>query len=44
MAPVAVLGTTIKPLLVLWQAAQEVEEQCLRRVKPLYLAPRNAGP
>lgn len=44
MALVAVLGTTISPYLFFWQAAQEVEELERRRVKPLCLAPRTAGP
>jgi NRAMP (natural resistance-associated macrophage protein)-like metal ion transporter len=43
-ALVAVLGTTISPYLFFWQAAQEVEELRRRRVKPLYMAPRKAGP
>jgi NRAMP (natural resistance-associated macrophage protein)-like metal ion transporter len=43
-ALVAVLGTTISPYLFFWQAAQEVEELSRRQVKPLYLAPRKAGP
>lgn len=44
MALVAVLGTTISPYLFFWQAAQEVEELKRRHVKPLCLAPREAGP
>ena len=44
MALVAVLGTTISPYLFFWQAAQEVEELRRRRVKPLCVAPRDAGP
>ncbi len=44
MALVAVLGTTISPYLFFWQAAQEVEEQRRRHVKPLCLTPRAAGP
>ena len=44
MALVAVLGTTISPYLFFWQAAQEVEEQRRRHLKPLYLTPRDAGP
>jgi NRAMP (natural resistance-associated macrophage protein)-like metal ion transporter len=43
-AVVAVLGTTISPYLFFWQAAQEVEEQHRRHHKPLYVAPRWAGP
>jgi NRAMP (natural resistance-associated macrophage protein)-like metal ion transporter len=43
-ALVAVLGTTISPYLFFWQAAQEVEEQLRRTVKPLYVAPAAAGP
>jgi NRAMP (natural resistance-associated macrophage protein)-like metal ion transporter len=43
MALVAVLGTTISPYLFFWQAGQEVEELRRRRVKPLCVAPRNAG-
>jgi len=44
MAMVAVLGTTISPYLFFWQAGQEVEEQHRRHVKPLCVAPRDAGP
>ncbi|MEO8669256.1 MAG: divalent metal cation transporter, partial [Bauldia sp.] len=44
MAVVAVLGTTISPYLFFWQAGQEVEELHRRHVKPLFVAPRNAGP
>ena len=44
MALVAVLGTTISPYLFFWQAGQEVEELHRRHVKPLCIAPRNAGP
>ena len=44
MALVAVLGTTISPYLFFWQAGQEVEEQHRRHVKPLCVAPRDAGP
>jgi NRAMP (natural resistance-associated macrophage protein)-like metal ion transporter len=44
MAMVALLGTTISPYLFFWQAAQEVEERQRRNVKPLYMAPRQAGP
>ncbi len=44
MAVVAVLGTTISPYLFFWQAGQEVEELHRRHVKPLCIAPRNAGP
>jgi NRAMP (natural resistance-associated macrophage protein)-like metal ion transporter len=43
-ALVAVLGTTISPYLFFWQAAEEVEEQLRRVVKPLYVAPAEAGP
>ena len=43
-ALVAVLGTTISPYLFFWQAGQEVEELHRRHVKPLCIAPRNAGP
>ena len=42
-AVVAVLGTTISPYLFFWQAAQEVEEQKRRHVKPLCVTPRDAG-
>jgi len=42
-AMVAVLGTTISPYLFFWQAGQEVEEQHRRHVKPLCIAPRDAG-
>ncbi|WP_068076564.1 NRAMP family divalent metal transporter [Novosphingobium lentum] len=44
MALVAVFGTTISPYLFFWQAGQEVEEQHRRHTKPLYVAPREAGP
>jgi len=44
MGLVAVLGTTISPYLFFWQAGQEVEEQELRRAKPLCVSPRTAGP
>jgi NRAMP (natural resistance-associated macrophage protein)-like metal ion transporter len=44
MAVVAVLGTTISPYLFFWQAGQEVEELHRRHVKPLCIAPREAGP
>jgi NRAMP (natural resistance-associated macrophage protein)-like metal ion transporter len=44
MALVAVLGTTISPYLFFWQAGQEVEELHRRHVKPLCVAPREAGP
>ena len=44
MALVALLGTTISPYLFFWQAAQEVEEQRRRGVKPLCIAPRDSGP
>jgi NRAMP (natural resistance-associated macrophage protein)-like metal ion transporter len=43
-ALVAVLGTTISPYLFFWQAGQEVEEGHRRHVKPLFIAPRDAGP
>jgi NRAMP (natural resistance-associated macrophage protein)-like metal ion transporter len=43
-ALVAVLGTTISPYLFFWQAAEEVEEQIRRAVKPLCVAPAEAGP
>lgn len=43
MALVAVFGTTISPYLFFWQAGQEVEEQHRRHVKPLHVAPKNAG-
>ncbi|MCC6471065.1 MAG: divalent metal cation transporter [Alphaproteobacteria bacterium] len=43
MAIVAILGTTISPYLFFWQAGQEVEEQRRRHVKPLCVAPRQAG-
>jgi NRAMP (natural resistance-associated macrophage protein)-like metal ion transporter len=42
-ALVAILGTTISPYLFFWQAGQEVEEQRRHHVKPLYIAPRQAG-
>lgn len=35
MALVAIFGTTISPYLFFWQAAQEVEEQHRRRLRPL---------
>ncbi|NUR46448.1 MAG: divalent metal cation transporter [Sphingomonas sp.] len=41
---VAILGTTISPYLFFWQAAQEIEEEKRSHSKPLYVAPRNAGP
>jgi Mn2+/Fe2+ NRAMP family transporter len=41
---VAILGTTISPYLFFWQAAQEVEEERRTHSKPLYVAPREAGP
>ena len=44
MALVAIFGTTISPYLFFWQAGQEVEEQHRRHSKPLYVAPRRAGP
>ena len=43
MAVVAILGTTISPYLFFWQAGQEVEELRRRHVKPLCIAPRDAG-
>ena len=43
-ALVAVLGTTISPYLFFWQSSQEVEELHRRNHKPLYVAPREAGP
>jgi len=43
-ALVAVLGTTISPYLFFWQAAEEVEEELRRTIKPLYVAPAEAGP
>jgi NRAMP (natural resistance-associated macrophage protein)-like metal ion transporter len=43
-AMVALLGTTISPYLFFWQAGQEVEELHRRHVKPLCIAPRDAGP
>lgn len=44
MAMVAVLGTTISPYLFFWQAAQEVEEQHCRDIKPLQAAPDTVIP
>ena len=41
---VAILGTTISPYLFFWQAAQEIEEEKRSHSKPLYAAPRQAGP
>jgi NRAMP (natural resistance-associated macrophage protein)-like metal ion transporter len=41
---VAILGTTISPYLFFWQAAQEIEEERRHHTKPLYVAPRSAGP
>lgn len=41
---VAILGTTISPYLFFWQAAQEVEEGRRLHTKPLYVAPKKAGP
>jgi Mn2+/Fe2+ NRAMP family transporter len=41
---VAILGTTISPYLFFWQAAQEIEEERRNHTKPLYAAPRRAGP
>jgi Mn2+/Fe2+ NRAMP family transporter len=43
-ALVAILGTTISPYLFFWQAGQEIEEQRRHHVKPLCIAPRDAGP
>src|SRR5258706_1936094 len=43
MAMVALLGTTVSPYLFFWQAGQEVEELHRRHVKPLCIAPRDAG-
>jgi len=43
MAMVAILGTTISPYLIFWQSGQEVEELNRRHVKPLCIAPREAG-
>ncbi len=40
---IAILGTTISPYLFFWQAAEEVEEQRMDRVKrPLRLAPEQS--
>ena len=41
---VAILGTTISPYLFFWQASQEIEEARRSHSKPLYVAPRQAGP
>jgi NRAMP (natural resistance-associated macrophage protein)-like metal ion transporter len=41
---VAILGTTISPYLFFWQAAQEIEEEKRHHHKPLYVAPKRAGP
>jgi NRAMP (natural resistance-associated macrophage protein)-like metal ion transporter len=41
---VAILGTTISPYLFFWQASQEIEEERRHHTKPLYVAPRTAGP
>ena len=41
---VAILGTTISPYLFFWQAAQEIEEERRSHSKPLYVAPKKAGP
>jgi len=41
---VAILGTTISPYLFFWQAAQEIEEEKRSHTKPLYVAPKIAGP
>jgi NRAMP (natural resistance-associated macrophage protein)-like metal ion transporter len=43
-ALVAILGTTISPYLFFWQAAQEIEEEHRRHLKPLCLTPSSAGP
>jgi NRAMP (natural resistance-associated macrophage protein)-like metal ion transporter len=43
-ALVAILGTTISPYLFFWQSSQEIEEEHRHHAKPLYQAPRNAGP
>jgi Mn2+/Fe2+ NRAMP family transporter len=40
---VAILGTTISPYLFFWQAAQEVEEQRDRKIKPLIGNPNSAA-
>jgi NRAMP (natural resistance-associated macrophage protein)-like metal ion transporter len=42
MALVAVFGTTISPYLFFWQAAQEVEEQHRRHLRPLRFSRRTA--
>lgn len=42
-ALVAILGTTISPYLFFWQAGQEIEEQRRHHVKPLCIAPSEAG-
>ena len=42
MALVAVLGTTISPYLIFWQAALEVEDKKRRKARPLGLAPPTA--
>jgi len=41
---VAILGTTIRPYLFFWQAAQEGEEERRSHAKPLMVSPRRAGP
>lgn len=41
---VAILGTTISPYLFFWQASQEIEEGRRTHTKPLYVAPKRAGP
>jgi NRAMP (natural resistance-associated macrophage protein)-like metal ion transporter len=41
---VAILGTTISPYLFFWQAAQEIEEEKRSHSRPLYVAPKKAGP
>ena len=43
-AVVAILGTTISPYLLFWQAGQEIEEQKRHKVKPLCITPKDAGP
>jgi Mn2+/Fe2+ NRAMP family transporter len=42
MALVAIFGTTISPYLFFWQAAQEVEEQHRRHLRPLRFSRRIA--
>ncbi len=43
-ALIAVLGTTISPYLFFWQAALEVEDQRVRKTRPLCLTPALAKP